>query len=82
MTISTMLQQSGILAVLGMAVVFIFLCIMIFCINSIGKLIRLRTHETEADQFDGNTRNNPDGTIPPEHVAAISAAVAESVKKD
>ena len=39
MTIIEMLQQSAILTVLGMAIVFLFLWIMIVCVNVIGKLI-------------------------------------------
>jgi oxaloacetate decarboxylase gamma subunit len=39
MTILEMLQQSTILTVLGMAVVFLFLWMMIVCVNAVGKLI-------------------------------------------
>ncbi|MDR1596327.1 MAG: OadG family protein [Treponema sp.] len=34
-----MLEQSGILTVLGMAVVFVFLWVMIVCVTLVGKLI-------------------------------------------
>jgi sodium pump decarboxylase gamma subunit len=40
MTITEMLEQSAILTVLGMTVVFIFLWLMIICVNLVGKVIR------------------------------------------
>ena len=39
MTIMEMLEQSGVLTVLGMGVVFSFLIIMIFAITGVGKII-------------------------------------------
>jgi sodium pump decarboxylase gamma subunit len=46
MTIIEMLQQSAILTILGMAVVFLFLWIMILCVSAVGKLI----HNIERDK--------------------------------
>jgi oxaloacetate decarboxylase gamma subunit len=40
MTIVEMLEQSGVLTLLGMGVVFGFLAIMIICIDLTGKIIR------------------------------------------
>jgi Na+-transporting methylmalonyl-CoA/oxaloacetate decarboxylase gamma subunit len=37
MTITEMFEQSAILTVLGMTVVFIFLWLMIICVNLVGK---------------------------------------------
>jgi len=39
MTIEVMLEQSGILTLLGMGVVFSFLIILIFAITGVGKII-------------------------------------------
>lgn len=39
MTISEMFGQSGVLALLGMAVVFGFLTLLIICISVMGKII-------------------------------------------
>jgi len=39
MTIEVMLEQSGILTLLGMSVVFSFLIILIFAITGVGKIM-------------------------------------------
>jgi oxaloacetate decarboxylase gamma subunit len=39
MTIPEMLQQSAILTLLGMTVVFVFLWVMLICINLVGHLV-------------------------------------------
>jgi oxaloacetate decarboxylase gamma subunit len=39
MTILEMLEQSAVLTFLGMAVVFLFLWLMIICVNLTGRLI-------------------------------------------
>jgi len=39
MTIEVMLEQSGVLTILGMSVVFSFLIILIFAISLVGKII-------------------------------------------
>jgi len=39
MTIDVMLEQSGVLTLLGMSVVFSFLIILIFAITGVGKII-------------------------------------------
>ncbi|MDR3160986.1 MAG: OadG family protein [Spirochaetaceae bacterium] len=77
MTIVEMLEQSGILTVLGMAVVFGFLIIMIICIALAGKLI----HALGLDKDVGGTPPVP-AAAPPKAAASattavISAAVAE-----
>ena len=74
MTIFEMLEQSGILTMLGMGVVFSFLIIMIFAISLMGKIIGrfVRTRDVQpvvsAVQRMGN-----DAAV----TAAISAAVNE-----
>ena len=82
MTIMEMLCQSGILTVLGMSVVFGFLCILVIAVSLMGKII----HAAGADK---------DITQPPKDVnvgsgslnsgavtAAISTAIAEYQKKE
>ena len=69
MTILEMLQQSSVLAVLGMAIVFLFLWIMIICINMVGKFFRLKSREATIPE----TKE----LVPHEHIAAIAAAVTE-----
>ena len=71
-----MLEQSAILTVLGMAVVFAFLWIMIICVNLASKVIGLKGSDKEEAQFNDSA---PQGTIP-EHIPAITAAVAEYQK--
>jgi oxaloacetate decarboxylase (Na+ extruding) subunit gamma len=39
MTIEVMLEQSGVLSLLGMSVVFSFLIILIFAVSGVGKVI-------------------------------------------
>ena len=76
MTIFQMLKQSAILTVLGMAVVFGFLWIMIICVNLVSKIIGSKGDDKEEAQLNNSV---PQGTIP-EHIPAITAAVAEYQK--
>ena len=78
MTIFQMLEQSAILTVLGMAVVFAFLWIMIICVNLASKIIGLKGGNKEEEAQFNNIA--PQGTIP-EHIPAITAAVAEYQKE-
>ena len=66
-----MLQQSAILTVLGMTVVFIFLWIMIICIITIGKII----HKAKSDEDAVKSEIFRDTEVAPEVIAAISASV-------
>ena len=77
MTIFQMLEQSAILTVLGMAVVFAFLWIMIICVNFASKIIGLKKSNEEEVQLNNEA---PQGAIP-EHIPAITAAVAEYQKE-
>ena len=74
MTIMEMLQQSAVLTVLGMAVVFAFLAIMIFCIDLTGKLIRKAGLDKDISE---DKQTVPDKEVKPEIIAAISAAITE-----
>jgi len=67
MTIIEMLQQSSILTILGVATVFGFIALMVFCIGLVGKIIN-RT---------GKKQPLEKGVVLPETVAAITAAVSE-----
>ena len=82
MTILEMLQQSAVLALLGMAVVFIFLWVMIVCVNLTAKLIHRMGWDKDIEQPKYQAPQKPGGTVPPEITAAISAAVTEYQKKE
>ncbi|MDR1655528.1 MAG: OadG family protein [Treponema sp.] len=81
MTIMDMLQQSAILTLLGMAVVFVFLWVMIVCVNWIGKLVHSLGLDKDV-QPKNEAPKNPDGAVSPQTAAAISAAVTEYRKKE
>ncbi|MDR2485169.1 MAG: OadG family protein [Treponema sp.] len=82
MTILEMLEQSAIVTVLGMTVVFVFLWIMILCINAAGKLIhRVGLDEDIRQKPKQETPKSSSEAIPlvpPE----IAAAVMEYRKKE
>ncbi|MDR2071798.1 MAG: OadG family protein [Treponema sp.] len=77
MTILEMLEQSAILTLLGMAVVFAFLWLMIVCVN----LTRSFIHRMGWDRdIEGQQNEFPKGagkTADPTTAAAISAALTE-----
>ena len=80
MTILKMLEQSAILTVLGMTIVFAFLWIMIIGITLVGRLVQYMGWDKEVSpqkemQAAGGTQN--DEAIPKEITAAIMAAVSE-----
>jgi oxaloacetate decarboxylase gamma subunit len=76
MTILEMLEQSSILTVLGMTVVFAFLWIMIVCVNLMGKAIHKMGLDKDVEQPPAYSTAAGTGT-PPQVTAAISAAVKE-----
>ena len=78
MTIFDMLEQSSILTLLGMAVVFTFLWLMVICVNLTSKLIAKFSRDKDAAKPGNEIPQNKD--ISPGHVAAISAAVTEYQK--
>jgi oxaloacetate decarboxylase gamma subunit len=79
MTIAEMLEQSTILTVLGMAVVFIFLWLMILCVNLTGKLIHRMGLDKDVNAPAPSAPVQGDG-VKPETAAAISAAINEYQK--
>jgi oxaloacetate decarboxylase gamma subunit len=78
MTISEMLQQSAILTILGMAVVFVFLWFMIICVNLVGKIIS----KSGLDKDTLKTETPKNANKNPEITAAITAAVTECRKEE
>jgi oxaloacetate decarboxylase gamma subunit len=74
-----MLEQSGVLTLLGMGIVFGFLIILIVCVTLMGKII----HALGADKDLRQPPKAPAGTAAPGGAgnaavtAAISAAVSE-----
>ena len=74
MTILEMLEQSGVLTVLGVAVVFAFLFVMIVCVNLTGKIIRFFEPPSPGMQQCGAVGPAAAG-IYPGIIAAISVAV-------
>ena len=78
MTIFDMLEQSVVLTVLGMAVVFTFLWLMVICVNLTSKLIAKISRDKDAPQ--PGSENSTNTGAQPGHIAAISAAVTEYQK--
>ena len=80
MTIFEMLQQSAVLTIVGMVVVFTFLWFMTICISLLGKIIGT----TEPDKVTAPSQNvlprTTSETVNPEIVAAITVAVSEYQK--
>ena len=75
MTITEMLVQSGILALLGIGIVFSFLVILVIAISLVGKIINSgNAGKNDAVENQSAEQNNEQIT------AAISAAVTEYKK--
>ena len=78
MTILEMLEQSAVLTVLGVGVVFSFLILLIICISFLGKIFHALESRKNVSSQGGTTadiavkkeENNP-------HIAAIIAAINE-----
>jgi oxaloacetate decarboxylase gamma subunit len=82
MTILEMLEQSAVLTVLGMAVVFLFLWVMIICISLTGKLVHKAGWDKDIPPSGTMPSKHPDGTAKSNVIAAISAAVREYRKTE
>ena len=83
MTISQMLNQSGLLTLLGMCVVFAFIVILILCM----KLLQIVVHALKLDKdkepkqnVDNSSQNIPSNDDE-EIIAAISVAIHDKVLK-
>jgi oxaloacetate decarboxylase gamma subunit len=77
MTIFEMLEQSGVLTLLGMAVVFAFLWVMIISVNVVGKLIHRFGWDQDILQAKPEAPKSRNKAVTPEITAVISAAVTE-----
>ncbi|MDR1302204.1 MAG: OadG family protein [Treponema sp.] len=80
MTIAVMLEQSGVITLLGMGIVFGFLAIMIICISTLGKVI----HALGWDKDVASAGISPTGPIVPvrnstSNDGVISAVIAAAV---
>jgi len=74
MTITVMLEQSGVLTVLGMGIVFSFLIILIIAISGIGKIMNaLKLNKELMPHAPAAAPSANAGPV----TAAISAAVNE-----
>jgi oxaloacetate decarboxylase gamma subunit len=82
MAIGEMLQQSAILTLLGMAIVFAFLWIMIVCINWVGKLVHTLGLDKDIQPSKNEKPKNAGGSRTPETIAAITVAVTEYRKEE
>jgi oxaloacetate decarboxylase gamma subunit len=81
MTIVEMLEQSAILTILGMTVVFAFLWIMIFCVNLTAKAIRKMGLDKDIQKPPAYSPAAGTGTSP-QVTAVITAAVNEYRKNE
>ena len=83
MTISQMLNQSGLLTLLGMCVVFAFIVILILCM----KLLQIVVHALKLDkdkepkQKVENSSQNIPSNDDEKIIAAISVAIHDKVLK-
>ncbi|MDR0562673.1 MAG: OadG family protein [Spirochaetaceae bacterium] len=84
MTILEMFEQSALLTLIGMAVVFGFLWLMIFCINAAAKLIHKLGLDKDIQPSSAVKPPKPKSPAetPPEVIAAISAALTEYRRKE
>jgi oxaloacetate decarboxylase (Na+ extruding) subunit gamma len=81
MTITEMLEQSGVLTILGMSVVFSFLFILILSISGVGKIIN--AIKLNKELMPHTLAAAPSASVNAVSVtAAISAAVKEYRKSN
>lgn len=82
MTIVEMLEQSGVLTLLGMGIVFSFLIILIISVSLTSKIIRSLIVNKDAGAAPGPASPGPSAAAKTTAVtAAISAAVTEYRKE-
>lgn len=75
MNIADLLTEAANLMLIGMVVVFVFLGILIVCINVMANLVGEDAPEVTAAPKNTTARNGTKSDVAPEVVAAISAAV-------
>ncbi|MDR0878155.1 MAG: OadG family protein [Treponema sp.] len=81
MTIVEMLEQSGVLTLLGMGIVFLFLVILIICVTLMGKIIHALGAD-KSDQGSAVTRSPRPAVLPANQAAktgAVTAAITAAV---
>ncbi|MDR3335176.1 MAG: OadG family protein [Treponema sp.] len=78
MTIAEMLEQSGVLTLLGMGIVFGFLVVMIICMTLLGKAIRALGWDRDV-QTKGAPTPIPVPVTGTTNNAAITAAISAAV---
>jgi oxaloacetate decarboxylase gamma subunit len=77
MTIVDMLEQSGILTLLGMGVVFTFLTVMILCVSLTGKIIHALGADKDVQPAPAAPTQGGHAANGAAVTAAITAAVTE-----
>jgi oxaloacetate decarboxylase gamma subunit len=75
MTIAQMLEQSGILSLLGMGIVFSFLLIMVICVTIMGNVFKALGAGKNATAPLGESSIQPEVKETGSVIAAIAAAV-------
>ena len=80
MTIVDMLEQSGVLTLLGMGIVFSFLVILIIAVSLAGKVIQALGADRDSGQPAQAAGKAPAADTGGAVTAAISAAVSEYQK--
>jgi oxaloacetate decarboxylase alpha subunit len=85
MTIVEMLQQSAVLTLLGMAVVFAFLWLMIVCVGFVGKAVHKMGLDKDVLPPEPSAgpakRASPAETAAPAKTAAVAGAIAATVNE-
>jgi oxaloacetate decarboxylase gamma subunit len=79
MTIFVMLEQSAVLTVLGMGVVFGFLIIMVLCVSAMGKIIQGLVKNSGAEAPEAAPVFVQAGTVDPGKSTAVTAAISAAV---
>jgi oxaloacetate decarboxylase gamma subunit len=72
-----MLEQSGVLTLLGMGIVFGFLIILIVCVTLVGKFI----HAIGADKDLQQQPKAAGGAAPAGNAGAVTAAISAAVNE-
>ena len=82
MTIMDMLGQSSTLTVLGMSVVFGFLCIMVIAVTLMGKIVHAVGADKDITQPPKAVQGSPASPKTTAVAAAITAAITEYRKNE
>jgi oxaloacetate decarboxylase gamma subunit len=77
MTIVEMLEQSGVLTLLGMGIVFSFLVILIICVTLMGKVVHALGADKDVTQ--GAKPAVSSGASTAAKTAAVTAAITAAV---